>query len=102
MFAARRAWNLMFFDKCSHLLLRPRIHRTLDLDSFFRTVIFDQLISTETLMTFLTIHQRIGKSAQMSGSHPCLRIHQDRTVHTDIVRRLLHELLPPCFFYIIL
>ena len=53
-------------------------------------------------MTLLTVHQRIGETTQMSTGHPGLGIHQDRTVHTYIVRALLHELLPPCLFHIIL
>ena len=53
-------------------------------------------------MALLTVHQRVGKSAQMSGCHPGLGIHQDRAVHTHIIRGLLNELLPPGFFYVIL
>ena len=66
------------------------------------TEILDQFIRTETLMTFLTIHQRIGETTQMSAGHPGLGIHQDRTVHTYIIGALLNELLPPCLFHIVL
>ncbi len=39
--------------------------------------IFNQLLSARNaLMTFFTVHQRIGKSAQMSGCYPCLWIHK--------------------------
>ena len=53
-------------------------------------------------MTFFTVHQRIAESAEMSGSHPCLRVHQDRAVNAYIVGILLNEFLPPCSFHIIL
>ena len=32
----------------------------------------------------------------MTGSHPCLRVHEDSAVETHIVLVLLHELLCPC------
>ena len=53
-------------------------------------------------MTLLTVHQRIREAAEMTGSHPCLRVHQDRTVNADIVRILLNKLLPPCSLDVIL
>ena len=53
-------------------------------------------------MALLTVHQRIRETAEMSGSHPRLRIHQNRTVHTDIVRILLNKFLPPCSLDVIL
>ena len=52
-------------------------------------------------MALFAVHQRIRKSAKMSGSYPCLWIHQNRTVNTYIVRAFLNEFLPPCSFYII-
>ena len=52
-------------------------------------------------MAFLTVHQRIGKSAEMTGSYPCLRVHQDRTVNAYVVRALHDEFLPPCFFHVV-
>ena len=33
---------------------------------------FYDLICTKSFMTFLTVHQRIGKAAQMSAGYPCL------------------------------
>ena len=59
------------------------------LNALLLTVILNQLICTETLVALLTVHQRICKAAKMSGCHPGLRIHQNRTVHADIVRILL-------------
>ena len=101
MFATGRAWNLMLFNEFFHLFLTPCVHTLFQSNAFFCTEIFNHLICTETLMTFFTIHQRIGKASQMSGSHPGLGIHQDCTVNTHIIWVFLNEFLPPCFFDIV-
>ena len=59
-------------------------------------IVLDELICTETLFTALAVHQRIREAAQMSGCHPCLGVHEDRTVYTYVVRALLNKFLPPC------
>ena len=92
----------MLFDEITHLFLCPSIDRAFQCDVFLIAEIFDQLICTETLMTFFTVHQRIRKASEMSGCYPGLRIHQNRTVHTDIVRILLNKFLPPCSLDVIL
>ena len=85
-----------------HLLLGPGIHRTLRRNLIFLHIIFNQLIRTETGLTALAIHQRIRKASQVSGSHPSLGVHKNRTVHTYIVGILLYKLLPPGTLYIVL
>ena len=102
MFSAGRTWNLMLFDEITHLFLCPSIDRAFQCNVFLIAEIFDQLICTETLMTFFTVHQRIRKASEMSGCYPGLRIHQDRTVNTYVVWILCDEFLPPCLFYIVL
>ena len=101
MFAAAWAGNLMLFDKFHHLFLRPGIYASFNLDPMLCTVVLDQLICTETLMALLTVHQRIRKSAQVTRSYPCLRIHKNRTVYAYIVGRLLNKFLPPRSFYVV-
>ena len=91
----------MLLDKVFHLLLAPGVHAALQLDPMLCSIIFDHLVGAETLMAFPAIHQRIGKSAQMSGGYPCLGIHQDRAVYADVVRILHDEFLPPGFLYIV-
>ena len=93
---------MVVLDELNHLLIAPAIYGAAEIDIIILCIILDQLIRTETLVTFLTVHQRIRKSAEMSGSHPGLRIHQNRTIHTDIVRILLNKFLPPCALDIIL
>jgi hypothetical protein len=53
-------------------------------------------------VAFLTVHKRIGERAQMSGRDPCLRIHEDSAVKTNVVWIFLNEFLPPCLLYVIL
>ena len=102
MLAAGRTWNTVFLDKSHHFLCTPAVYRSLKCNIIFLCKIFDNLICTETLMTLSTIHQRIRKSAQMTGSHPCLWVHDNRTVDTYVVWALLYELLPPCLFDVVL
>ena len=75
MFAASRTGNVMFLDKIFHLLLAPAVHGTVKRHALLCNIVFYDLIRTESFMTFLTIHQRIGEAAQMSAGNPCLRIH---------------------------
>ena len=48
---------------------------TLQRDVVFRSIIFDDLVGPESLMALSAVHQRIGEPAEMSRSHPGLRIH---------------------------
>ena len=91
----------MLFDKTHHLLLTPPVYGTFQFNSLFFRKIFNQFICPETLMTFPAVHQRIGKSAQMSGSHPGLGVHQNSTVHTYIIGIFHHAFLPPCLLHVI-
>ena len=102
MFSAGRTWNIILFDICFHLLMAPAINTVSNIQSMFMGIIFNHLIRAETLVTFFTIHQRITESSQMSASNPCLWIHQNCTIHTYIIWRLLYKLLPPCSLYIVL
>ena len=98
------AWtaNFFFFNIVFHLLVRPCINTAFYCNAIFCHVVLDHLICTETLMTLFTIHQRIGEASQMTGCHPCLRIHQNRAVNTYIVRIFTNKFLPPSLLYIIL
>ena len=91
----------MLIDELHHLLMGPGVYAFLDLNPMLFRIIFNQFICTETLLTLFTVHQRVAEVPKMSGSDPCLRIHQDCTVYTDIVRIFLNKFLPPCFFYVI-
>ena len=101
-FSAAGTRNLLFYNKVLHLFLRPGIYGALQSNTVFLTEILYQLIRTKTLFTLFTVHKRIGKACQMTGSHPSLRIHQNGAIDTDIVLRLLYELLPPSLLDVIL
>ncbi len=95
MFSAGRTADPVVQNKIIHFLIGPSVHRTVQANVICFCEILNQLVGAETLMALLAVHQRVGKSAQVSGSHPGLRIHQNRTVHPDIIRMLLDKFLPP-------
>ena len=98
MLAAARTADVIVINVLFHLLLGPAVYRTLDLDVVLCHIVLDELICTETLFTALAVHQRVREAAQMSGCHPCLGVHENRTVYTYVVRAFLNKLLPPCTF----
>ena len=102
MLAACWTADILLINKLNHLLVGPAINRAIQFNTVILTEILDQLICSESLMTFFTIHQRIREAAQMAGCDPCLRIHQNRTINTYIIRIFLDIFLPPGFFYIVL
>ena len=102
MLTAGRTWYLVLFHVCFHLLMAPSVNAVSDINAILMCIVFDHLIRTETLMAFLTVHQRVAESAQVSACHPGLRIHQDRAIHTYVIWRFLNKLLPPGFLYIVL
>ena len=93
--AAGRARDIVVIDELLHLRLAHCVHTLLKRDAFFFAEILDQLIRAETLVAFLAVHQRIRETAKMTGRHPGLGIHQNRTVDTNVVLALLDELSPP-------
>ena len=99
--AAGGAGDLMLLDEVHHLLLAPGVHAALQGDALLLAVILDELIRPETLVALLTVHQRVGESAQMAGGNPGLGIHQDGAVNTHIVGALLDKFLPPGALYVI-
>ena len=102
MLATAGTADIVLVNVFFHILLRPGIHRTLNLDPMLFHIGLNQLICTEALLTGLAIHEWIRKTAQMAGSHPGLGIHQNGTVYSYIVRTFLNKLLPPGLFHIIL
>ena len=64
--------------------------------------ILDELVGSESFLTVLAVHKRIGKSSEMSAGYPCLRVHKYGAVKADIVSVVLDKFFPPCFFDIVL
>ena len=75
MLAAGRTGHVVLLDKILHLLLGIGVDGPAQIDVILLRIVLNDFIRAEPLLTFLTIHQRIGKAAQMAGSHPCLGIH---------------------------
>ena len=95
MTTAVRAGDLLFVDVIAHLLIAPA-------SRIFAGSVLDQLVSAVTGMTVLAVHQRVREAADMAGSNPSHRVHQDSGIQTDIVRGLLYELLSPSVLDVIL
>ena len=102
MLSAGRTADIVLIHISLHFFRGPCVYRALDLNAVLSHIVLDELIGTETLLTALAVHQRVGEAAQMSGRYPGLRVHQDGTVYTHVVRILLYEFLPPCALYIVL
>ncbi len=102
MLAAVRAGHLVILDELLHLLMRPGIHRAVQLQCILCREVLNKLVGTETGMALLTIHQGIREGGQMSGGDPGLGIHQNCAVDADIILRFLNELLPPGLLHIVL
>ncbi len=101
MTAACRARDVLLLDISNEFLVVHTLDNNIG-DAVLSIIIFDQFIGTGTGLTLLTVDERIGKTADVTGSYPYLRVHEDRTVNTNVIRALLNELLPPCRFYVIL
>ena len=65
--------------------MAPAVDAVSNLNTMLVSVIFNNFISSETLMAFFTIHKRVAESAKMTTCNPCLWIHKDRTIYADIM-----------------
>ena len=101
MFSAGGAGNLFLFDEVHHLLLAPGVHASFQRNVVLSAVVFDHFVRAESFVAFTAVHQRIGEASQMAGRHPCLGVHEDRTVYAYVIGGFLHEFLPPDFFDIV-
>ena len=89
MLSAVRAGDSLFFDIVCHLFIRPACN-------ICAVKVLDEIVCTVTGFALTAVHERVGKSAQMSRSNPSLRVHEDSGVKSDIVFIFLHELFKPC------
>ena len=101
MLSAGRARNVVVFNEGFHLSLSKSIYGLFKNVSCLCAPIFDQLISTESLLAFAAVHERIGEASEMSRGYPRLRIHKYRRILTDIIRIFLNEFFPPCAFDVV-
>ena len=61
----------------------------------------DEIVGTAAALARLTVHERIGKAREMSRRFPNFRIHEYGAVQSEVVFALGDELLPPCFFDVV-
>ena len=98
--AAYGAVDFLLGDKRLHVF---RLHtRHVEIELFLGGIFLDKMVGAETRLAFLAVHQRVGKTAHMTRSHPGLRVHEYRRVQPDVVRAFLDELLPPRLLHIVL
>ena len=102
MLAAGGAGDVLLLDEGLHLVLREGVDGLIQLHAVLAAPVLDELVGAETLLTLLTVHQRIGEAAQMAGGHPGLGVHQDGGVQTHVIGVLLDELLPPSLLHVVL
>ena len=95
MLAAGGAGNVVLLDEVLHLALGESVDGLGQLKGGLAAPILNELVRAEALVAFAAVHQRIGEAAQVAGGDPGLRVHQDSGIKADVIRVLLHELLPP-------
>lgn len=73
----------MLDDILFHLLVAPT--RDVDVKTVFEVVFFDEVVGAMTGFAGFAIHQRIGKTADMSACLPSGGVHDDCAVKTYVV-----------------
>ena len=101
MLAAGRAGDRIFVDISFHFLWGESIHGLGQGNVFFLRPSFNDFVSTEAFFAFLAVHKRIGKPANVAGSNPYLRVHQNSRIKADIIGAFLNKLFPPGLFYVV-
>ena len=99
--AAGRAGDRIFVDISFHFLWGESIHGLGQGNVFFLRPSFNDFVSTEAFFAFLAVHKRIGKPANVAGSNPYLRVHQNSRIKADIIGAFLNKLFPPGLFYVV-
>ena len=61
----------------------------------------DEVVGAATAFARAAVHERVGKSAQMTGRLPSTSVHEYCAVQPEVVFALGHELAPPRFFDIV-
>ena len=97
--SARGAGNVVLGDKLRKLIIRPSAG--IYVESVFCGIVLNKLVCSVTGLALAAVHKRIGKSANVTGCDPDLRVHKDGRVKTYIVLALLYEFFPPSSFYVV-
>ena len=102
MLTAVGAGDILLLDVLLHFFIGPAVDRSLRSKSMLRHIVLDQLVRAPAGLAGLAVHQRIIEIADMSGRDPGLRVHQNGTVHADVIRIMADKGIPPCFLNIVL
>ena len=93
MLAALGAGDVEILDHLLELGVLQAVHGG-DFAFGFQEIL-DELVGAEAGFALAAVEQRIGEAADVTGSDPGLRVHQDRGVETDVIGAFLNEFLPP-------
>ena len=93
--AAARAGDLLGADEGDHLVIGHGLNVHVGHGVLGQPAL-DELVGAVAHLAGLAVNERIIERRHMAGSHPDLRVHEDRGVEPDVVGVFLHELLPPC------
>ena len=94
--AAKRTYDALLLDIGSHLIEGPG--SGVVIKTVLECVVLNELVRSVTSLTALAVHKRVGEAANVTGSYPSLRVHDDSRVKTYVISGLLNELLPPSIF----
>ena len=100
MAAALRASDALLFDVGSHFLKAPS--GRVVIETILECVIFNELVCSVTHFALLAVHKGVGETANVTGSHPSLGIHNNGAVKAYIIFALLNELFPPSALNVVL
>ena len=91
----------MLCDVFFHLFIRPAVHND-RIQTVVMDIRLDQLVRPVTGMAVLAVDQRIREAPHVTGSNPCLRVHENGCVQSHIILGLLDHLLPPGLLHVVL
>ena len=100
--AAAGAGDVVLLDEVLHLLLGEGVDGLAELEAVLVAPVLNELVGAEALLALLAVHQGIGEAGQMAAGHPRLGVHEDGGILSHVVGVLLHELLPPGLFDVVL
>ena len=100
--AAGGAGDVLVLHEVLHLLLGEGVDGLGQLHAVFVAPVLNELVGAEALLALLAVHEGVGEARQMAAGHPGLGVHQNGGVLADVVGVLLHELLPPGLFDVVL
>ena len=87
---------LVLCDESIHLVKAHGIHVHLGV------LLADQLVGAVAGLAGAAVQQGVREAGHMAGGHPGLGVHDDGCIQTHVVGALLHELLQPCLFDVVL